>query len=222
VTVDNIVKMWHSIEQVWNLMEHHAQQNNITYHRVAMLRSDVVYMTPIDIWDTGKWNTIDAQNTIAVIPGFGKHPVSDRIVYGPYQAVQQWATTRFTSLDRHVEWVQHNMPGWGMHSEKFVNWTILPAMRRTGVQVVEHDTMCFFRARSDETVWIKDCDGDKHTTSRHIQNYVNPDRRKAVEDVLGRTCPGEIVKLTIHFSSLGCPRDNSTSLVSSVEPPLPS
>lgn len=99
-----------------------------------------------------------------------------------------------------------------MHSEKFVNITVLPAMRQTGTQVVEHETMCFFRARSDETVWIKDCDGDKRTASRLIHKHLNPDRRKAVEEVLGRTCPGEIVKMTIHFSSLGCPRENSTIL----------
>lgn len=69
MTVDNIVKMWHSIEQVWNLMEQHAQQAHITYDRVAMLRSDVVYMTPIDIWDTGTWGTVDQHNQVAVIPG---------------------------------------------------------------------------------------------------------------------------------------------------------
>ena len=97
-----------------------------------------------------------------------------------------------------------------MHSEKFVNITLLPAMRQTGARVAEHATMCFFRARSDESVWIKDCDGDKSTTSRAIHDHLNPDRRKAVEEVLGRKCTGDIVKMTIHFSALGCPRANTT------------
>ena len=69
ITVDNIVKMWHSIEQAWNLMESHARQENIQYTRVAMLRSDVVYMTPIDIWETEKMGVRDRANNVAVIPG---------------------------------------------------------------------------------------------------------------------------------------------------------
>jgi hypothetical protein len=59
VTVDNILKMWHSIQSVWLLMERHSananattgQDNvNVQYTRVAMLRSDVMYATPIDIY----------------------------------------------------------------------------------------------------------------------------------------------------------------------------
>ena len=69
MTVDNIVKMWHSIEQAWNLMEAHEQRENIHYTRVAMLRSDVVYMTPIDIWETEKKGIRDRTNNVAVIPG---------------------------------------------------------------------------------------------------------------------------------------------------------
>ena len=69
MTVDNIVKMWHSIEQAWNLMESHEQSENIQYTRVAMLRSDVVYMTPIDIWETEKMGIRDRTNNVAVIPG---------------------------------------------------------------------------------------------------------------------------------------------------------
>lgn len=69
MTVDNIVKMWHSIEQAWNLMEAHAERENVRYKRVAMLRSDVVYMTPIDIWETEKMGVRDRANNVAVIPG---------------------------------------------------------------------------------------------------------------------------------------------------------
>lgn len=209
MTVDNIVKMWHSIEQVWNLMEAHAKRNNIQYSRVAMLRSDVVYMTPIDIWETEKTGVRDTQNKVAIIPGFGRHPVSDRIIYGPHDAVAVWSTTRFRSLDDHVNWILKNKPGWGMHSEKFVNYTLLPAIRRTGARVADHETMCFFRARSDETVWINDCDGPPEVASREIYQNLNPDRRQAVEKVLGRECPGHIRRITRMFSALDCKRDEA-------------
>ena len=69
MTVDNIVKMWHSIEQAWYLMEAHATREHIQYQRVAMLRSDVVYMTPINIWETGDPGVMDTENTVVVIPG---------------------------------------------------------------------------------------------------------------------------------------------------------
>eukprot|EP00977_Amphora_coffeiformis_P021406 scaffold9279_cov159-Amphora_coffeaeformis.AAC.6 len=209
-TVDNIVKMWHSIEQAWNTMEAHAQQENIKYTRVAMLRSDVVYMTPIDIWETEKMGVHDTGNNLAIIPGFGRYPVSDRIIYGPYKAVEQWSTSRFTSLDRHVKWVLKNAPGWGMHSEKFVYFTLLPNVRETGARVADHETMCFFRARSDETVWVTDCDGSPSVASPEIYKHLNKNRRQAVEEVIGRPCPGEIQKMTIHFSSLDCKSDSVT------------
>lgn len=209
ITVDNIIKMWHSIEQAWNLMEAHAKKEKIQYSRVAMLRSDVVYMTPIDIWETERSGVRDTENKVAVIPGFGKHPVSDRIIYGPHDAVSVWASNRFRSLDTHVRWIAKNRPGWGMHSEKFVNFTLLPAIRETGARVAEHETMCFFRSRSDETVWINDCDGPPEVSSREIRKHMNLDRRQAVEDVLGRKCPGQVYRITRMFSALDCKRDSA-------------
>lgn len=140
--------------------------------------------------------------------------MSDRIIYGPYDAVKQWSTTRFSSLDHHVQWILKNKPGWGMHSEKFVNYTILPAIRGTGTRVADHETMCFFRARSDETVWINDCDGPPEVASRKIHEHLNSDRRQAVEQVLGRKCPGQVYKITRMFSALDCKR-NGTAVVAS-------
>ena len=136
--------------------------------------------------------------------------MSDRIIYGPYEAVKAWSTTRFTSLDHHVQWILKNMRGWGMHSEKFVNLTLIPAIRRTGARVVDHETMCFFRARSDESVWIKDCDGPPEVASRQIHEHLNEDRRAAVEAVLGRKCPGKIFRITRNFSALDCKRATIT------------
>lgn len=57
-------------------MEAHAQRENILYTRVAMLRSDVVYMTPIDIWETQHMGVPDTENNLAIIPGvFPRNPL---------------------------------------------------------------------------------------------------------------------------------------------------
>lgn len=47
-TIINIVKQWHSINSVWTLMERTKQK---TYRRIAMIRNDVLFLTPIDIYD---------------------------------------------------------------------------------------------------------------------------------------------------------------------------
>jgi hypothetical protein len=47
-SLDNMVKQWHSIEFAFKLMDLSARQLGVTYSRVAMLRSDVMYLTPID------------------------------------------------------------------------------------------------------------------------------------------------------------------------------
>ena len=225
-TTDNIIKMWHSIQSVWNLMEQQQQQpnNNVVYTHVAMLRSDVVYMTPIDIYEYG--------SDVVVVPGFGKHPVSDRIVYGPARAVQIWATQRFAKLESHVQFMyQNNHRGWGLHSERFVQYALFPAMQqvlqekdddhnnsiksqpqKNESHIIEHPTLCFFRARADETVWVSDCDGSPSvalpTIRQHLQRNNNNNNNTllqgAVEDVLGRSCHGPVTSLTRTVRILNC------------------
>jgi len=73
-TTDNIVKMWHTIHTAWETMRAHAAARGFAYARVAMLRNDVVYVTPIDIYAVGPGRT-DAGNRVAVVPGFGRHPI---------------------------------------------------------------------------------------------------------------------------------------------------
>lgn len=151
-TTDNIVKMWHSIQSVWNLME----SKGTNYKQIAMCRSDVVYLNPIDIFDIPSTesesirsingpNDFDEQNNV-VIPNFGNHPVSDRLIYGGYNAVKVWATERFNMLDRHVSWISENDPGWGLHSERFMNYTIFPLIRNSSVlskytKIIPHPTL---------------------------------------------------------------------------------
>eukprot|EP00535_Pseudo-nitzschia_heimii_P010160 CAMPEP_0197183838 /NCGR_PEP_ID=MMETSP1423-20130617/8503_1 /TAXON_ID=476441 /ORGANISM="Pseudo-nitzschia heimii, Strain UNC1101" /LENGTH=605 /DNA_ID=CAMNT_0042634473 /DNA_START=82 /DNA_END=1899 /DNA_ORIENTATION=+ len=162
VSIENIVKQWDSLEAVWNHMEETAERLNKSYERVAMLRSDVMYATPIDIYETPENGHRDNDNTRIVVPGWGKYPVNDRMVVGPHDAVQIWSKGRFRLIEKHVE----RNPGLGMHGESFLNITVFPAMQRAGIdgggkgqpyELLEHPLFCFLRTRSDGSVWKDDC-----------------------------------------------------------------
>lgn len=190
-TTDNIIKMWFSIQSVFNLME----QSNRKYEQIGMFRSDVVYITPIDIYENpiiineheeqdnassaASKNIINNhhnQPLFVVIPNFGNYPISDRMIYGCYYGVKLWATTRFNLLYNHIQWIHNNDIGWGLHSERYINYTILPYIRSNGtttitspsnnhnhnnnediISVIQHPTLCFVRSRSDESIWLNDC-----------------------------------------------------------------
>jgi hypothetical protein len=212
VTVDNIIKMWHSIQSSWFLMERHATGQNIQYTRVAMLRADVMYATPIDIYrldnhrldngnnnDTGAGALVDRNNSYAVVPSFAKHPVNDRLIYGPYAAVKIWAAERFARLETHVQSILKEMPGYGMHSEKFLSHTLFPAIREAGIQIRDHPHMCFFRVRADESVWVTDCDPNAKTRAERTMEG----KKKLVERLLGRQC-GNITSVNKRVRALDC------------------
>lgn len=220
-TTDNIIKMWHTIQSAWQLMTDYANEHNIQYARVAMLRSDVMYVTPIHIWERQhSHQPLDIHNQYAVVPGFGRYPVSDRMIYGPAAAVKIWATQRFDLLEQHVQYILENDPGWGLHSERFVNYTLFPTMRKlTGVTIVEHDTLCFFRARSDETVWIQDCTGnpDPAVTKPSVVQAMGKGTEKAravVERALRRKCGDLIMTTKPKMITLDCSTTTSTSMTS--------
>ena len=151
----NVIKMWHSQDRVWKLMEdgseekrqkmmddpnidygkdngiigktRRAENNDNHYDRVMMLRLDVVYVTPIDVWRSRhdysietirtdgqghlrhKDNGLDDpyfidsdENLSALIPGFAMFPVNDRMISGPYNAAKVWASERFERAEAHV------------------------------------------------------------------------------------------------------------------------
>jgi hypothetical protein len=149
---------------------------------------------------------MDHDNRYAVVPAFGKHPVSDRIIYGPHAAVKIWAAERFARLETHVQSILKTDPGWGMHSERFLDHTIFPAIRKLGIDIYEHPHMCFFRARADESVWVSDCDGTETVAAPTIAEHIGPnltDKKRLVEGLLGRQC-GQITKFTHSVRSLDC------------------
>lgn len=187
---DNIIKMWHSVQAAWNLMKAHEI---VPYTRVAMLRSDVVFMTPIDVYMVN--GKTDARNTKAIIPAFGRHPVSDRFICGPAAAVEIWANQRFARMENHVQLMLKVKPGFGMHSERFMYHTIFPAIREKGVQIVEDNKMCFVRARADETVWIDDCENPRRVIAAKSIVARMGDKMSRLEQALGRACTTSAEKI---------------------------
>jgi hypothetical protein len=183
-TIDNIVKQWHSIQSVWEDMEQNAKILRKNYTRVAMLRNDAVYATPFNIHQigVGSVNAIrDEHNQKAVVPNWARFPINDRMIYGPYNAVRVWATERFERLETHVLTYE---PGYGMHSERFLNHSIFPAIRDLGFEVVADPDICFFRARADGSAWINDC----ATIDGAARGFRKKDTQKLVEEIVGHSC----------------------------------
>lgn len=149
-TIVNIIKMWHSQQAVWDLM-----MKSKKYSRVAMLRSDVLYVTPIDIYQLPDQN-VDYENARTVVPNFSNFPVNDRMIYGPFDAVQIWAAGKFRRLAHHVEKVHNDLDG--IHPERFLFRTIFPAIRDAGIPILPASSnLCFLRVRADGSVRIQDC-----------------------------------------------------------------
>lgn len=147
----NVIKAWHSISAVWEAMKEHASSHAIKYERVAMMRIDVMYITPIDIFRSAPERHFDEFNNKSVIPAFAKYPVNDRMFYGPYEAAEIWASGRFSRLDHYVYELHEPL-----HPESFLASQIVPAIEELGIAVGEDAQICFLRARADESVW-EDC-----------------------------------------------------------------
>jgi Galactosyltransferase len=156
-TMDNIVKQWHSIDAVWDEMEKTANRLNKRYGRVAMLRSDVIFVDPLDIYQIHN-GTKDIRNEYVTIPDWAGWPVNDRMVSGPYDALKVWATERFGRLDKYVRTNVIARAGYGMHPEKFLNGEIFPYIKRKlGYTLDMNKRFCFVRVRADGGIWIDDC-----------------------------------------------------------------
>ncbi|CAB9511961.1 expressed unknown protein [Seminavis robusta] len=196
-SLDNIVRQWHSIDGAWKLMEEFAAKRGIAYQRVGMFRSDVMYISPIDLYET-ELQSYDRQNNQAVLAPFGALPVNDRMFYGPYEAVEIWATRRFQFLENYVHTCER---GWAMHSEKFLNGAILPAVRELGISVVVNPDICFLRARADHSVVATDC----HLLGE-TRGYVLGDMKSVIEGVLERNC-SDPRRATLSHIMIQCERD---------------
>mmetsp|Transcript_3629 Transcript_3629/g.10219 ORF Transcript_3629/g.10219 Transcript_3629/m.10219 type:complete len:230 (-) Transcript_3629:855-1544(-) len=128
------------------------KKKKTTYDVVAMVRNDVVFVTPIDLFQ-------QSSPQKATIPGFAKYPVNDRMICGPHDAVEIWATQRFAKIEQHASLEQYK--GMALHSETFLNASLLPSIEALGIAIEEDPTLCFLRVRADGAIWIEDCDPAK-------------------------------------------------------------
>jgi hypothetical protein len=164
-----------------------------------------MYLTPIDIalLDSKHQNhegaaattTTDTQNNHAVLAPFGQVPVNDCMIYGPYKAVKIWATKRFELIDERAR--LRRDPGFEMHSERFLNASILPEIQKVGVEVhINHD-ICFVRTRADMSAVVSDC-----TIGGMTRGWNKVDRKGLVESIVGRNC--STYKMGVNLNFVGC------------------
>jgi hypothetical protein len=179
-SLDNLVRQWHSIDAAFRLMEQHAQQNNINYTRVAMLRNDVMYLTPIDIMKMDNV-TLDTENRHFIIPPFANYPVNDRMIYGPYEAVKVWSTERFELIEERVQ--DPEAAGTVMHSEIFMNESIFTSIEELGFSRHLNPDICFVRTRANSVALVDDCLAKGETRGFRLVN-----RHDLVEQITGRKC----------------------------------
>merc|ERR1719491_182987 len=45
-SLDNVVRQWHSIQAVFELMDDFSREHKVNYTRVGMLRNDVMFLSP--------------------------------------------------------------------------------------------------------------------------------------------------------------------------------
>lgn len=164
--------MWDGLDAVYKLMNDYEREQDFEYTRIAMLRSDVAFITPINIYSLmGDVKSTDVIKKTAVVPGFAKWPVNDRMIYGPAPAVRIWAAERFPRIEAHVEKMIQMHPGHGMQDEYFLDITLFPAIHELGIDIVEDESMCFLRTRVDESVWLNDC-GDVEENQQTLESII--------------------------------------------------
>ena len=179
-SLDNIVRQWHSIDAVFNLMDEHSKRNGFKYSRVGMLRNDVIFMTPIDVYMLDMARNDSGHSRYVVAP-FSQLPVNDRMIYGPYEAVKIWSTKRFDLVEERVK--TNAAQGYGMHSERFIQQSVFPAIGKLGYKKHVNPDVCFFRSRAKSGALLNDC-----TRFGSTRGFNKINRKKLLEELVGRKC----------------------------------
>jgi hypothetical protein len=129
ISMDNMIKEWHSIERVWN------STKPFKYKRVGLFRLDVQYQEPIII-----------TNGDAVVPNFEDFGyVNDRAFYGLYKWAKIWALTRFHQVEAQAKRNQNDLM-----AEKFLAYVLRDVP-------YEKKSMCFWRVRANGKIKNQDC-----------------------------------------------------------------
>jgi len=93
-----------------------------------------------------------------------------------------------------------------MHSETFVEG-LLDSIQKQGYQVAKHETICFFRVRADETIWINDCSYPSPYTGETVLHNLPTNIKDEVEAILERSCVGDVFQVApeSRAEALHCP-----------------
>jgi len=150
ISYPNMLKQWHSISKVWQLMQQYESTHDIGYDRVGLFRSDVYYVTDISIkrGSSRSSSKTEADTNDAVVPAFGKMG-NDRMFYGTYDNAFVWANIRYPSVDCY----KPEIPTQGLHSEHFMERLILPNIPNW----TERRDICFLRVRGEGEIQEGDC-----------------------------------------------------------------
>lgn len=171
---DNMIKQWHSVKRVWDLMTEHEQnliqerqatasnEKNYYYEQIGLFRSDVFYMSPIDIFDSHN----------ATLPNFASYKgYNDRLFIGQRQYAQVWADRfSFAHTFENQYMISSITRGKkrGYHSETFLyhllNHNKVP---------VEKKNICVWRIRAGARLSVEDCTRDADWfTKEDIPKYL--------------------------------------------------
>ncbi len=178
---DNMIKQWHSIDAVWNLMRQHEEKllhqtnssadeallahkgDNHYYRQIGLFRSDVFYVNAVDIFNS------DA--SIADFAHFTGY--NDRMFYGSYDNAAIWADRfgfspifeeRYMEERDDTEWVYD-----GYHSEFYLK----NLMMHHDVSIDMQD-VCVWRIRNGKRLQVSDCD-EKDDYSPGLRKYSSYD-----------------------------------------------
>eukprot|EP00934_Nitzschia_sp_Nitz4_P002624 Nitzschia sp. Nitz4//scaffold677_size1784//368//1405//NITZ4_009314-RA/size1784-processed-gene-0.0-mRNA-1//-1//CDS//3329556432//2614//frame0 len=177
MTVLNIVKQWHSIQSVFGQI----QESPKFYSKVGLFRLDTMFLTPTHLDQLDQAIVDDSQPNV-VVAGFARHPVNDRMIYGSAEGVKVWATQRFRLLEQRAN--ANVDPGYCMHSERFMNKSLFPAIEQAGVSINTDTGSCFLRTRANDQLLLSDC--YQHGYARGWER--REDVLQRVQHILERSC----------------------------------
>eukprot|EP00584_Thalassiosira_punctigera_P013271 CAMPEP_0172566218 /NCGR_PEP_ID=MMETSP1067-20121228/111018_1 /TAXON_ID=265564 ORGANISM="Thalassiosira punctigera, Strain Tpunct2005C2" /NCGR_SAMPLE_ID=MMETSP1067 /ASSEMBLY_ACC=CAM_ASM_000444 /LENGTH=242 /DNA_ID=CAMNT_0013357277 /DNA_START=520 /DNA_END=1248 /DNA_ORIENTATION=+ len=150
-SMDNLVRQWHSIEQVWAMMETFEEDNHQRYDIVGLLRSDVLFTHRISINESLGGGVIP-QSMYKTYHSWGGY--NDRMFFGKREYAECWSTERFTSLQLYLLWQQtrKSVLITGLHSEDFLRWLLVFQLSIP----LRMDPICFMRIRTSGAI-SNDC-----------------------------------------------------------------
>mmetsp|Transcript_9676 Transcript_9676/g.22708 ORF Transcript_9676/g.22708 Transcript_9676/m.22708 type:complete len:213 (-) Transcript_9676:553-1191(-) len=170
-----MIKQWHSIKRVWDLMVDHERklmlegkrsdsqgnEKKYYYEQIGLFRSDVFYMSPIDIFDSN-----------ATLPNFASYRgYNDRLFYGQRQYAEVWADRfSFAATFERKYMVSSIVRGKkrGYHSESF----LYHLLSHHNVPV-EKKNICVWRIRTGSRLAVEDCTRESNWFSKEdISKYL--------------------------------------------------